>query len=177
MATGALDSNGVWQYGEDDSISPWSPYMNLGQGSVSTALAAVKNAVGAVVKVSDTTVQTSAAGADMIYTSATLVLTPGTWQIIAGASVANTGAADYAAVSVYDFTNSADITDSRGVATLNQNSLAAIIGMVSRPVVVTITATTSYRVKVIRNSASPSALRVAAAVNCPAVYLDAVRLR
>lgn len=39
MPTGYIDPNGVWQYGEDDVVSPWSDYMNLGQASVSAALA------------------------------------------------------------------------------------------------------------------------------------------
>jgi hypothetical protein len=39
MATGAYDSNGIWQYGEDDLLAQpdWSGYMNLGQQSVSDA--------------------------------------------------------------------------------------------------------------------------------------------
>ena len=28
MATDAYDANGVWQYGEDDLLSPWSAHMN-----------------------------------------------------------------------------------------------------------------------------------------------------
>lgn len=44
MATGALDANGIWQYGEDDSTSPWSPYMNLGQGSTTTQVGLLKAA-------------------------------------------------------------------------------------------------------------------------------------
>lgn len=39
MATGALDANGVWKYGEDDPLSPFSTFMNLGMNSVSTAIA------------------------------------------------------------------------------------------------------------------------------------------
>lgn len=35
MATGAFDGNGVWIYGEDDDVSPFSTYSNLGQNSVS----------------------------------------------------------------------------------------------------------------------------------------------
>lgn len=40
MATGALDVNNIWQYGEDDALaSPdWSGYMNKGMASVSSAL-------------------------------------------------------------------------------------------------------------------------------------------
>lgn len=40
MATGNYDARGVWQYGEDDPLYPWSTYMNRGQSSVSQAIAA-----------------------------------------------------------------------------------------------------------------------------------------
>jgi hypothetical protein len=36
-----LDSNGVWEYEETDDVAPFSDYMNLGMGSVSTAIGAV----------------------------------------------------------------------------------------------------------------------------------------
>lgn len=39
MAAGALDSQGVWQYGEDDAVSPFSTFMNLLAASASSALA------------------------------------------------------------------------------------------------------------------------------------------
>lgn len=47
MASGYLDEEGVWQYGEDDEISPWSEYMNLGQASVSDQLGAIREAIAA----------------------------------------------------------------------------------------------------------------------------------
>jgi hypothetical protein len=37
MATGALDTNGVWNYGEDDSIALFSDLLNLGMESTSAA--------------------------------------------------------------------------------------------------------------------------------------------
>lgn len=40
MATGALDSNGVWQYGEDDARDTFSELLNIGQDSISDAIAA-----------------------------------------------------------------------------------------------------------------------------------------
>jgi len=44
MPTGAghQDENGIWQYGEDDLVSLFSDFLNVGQSSVSAALAAVK---------------------------------------------------------------------------------------------------------------------------------------
>ncbi|WP_025159370.1 hypothetical protein [Leifsonia aquatica] len=40
MATGALDAQGIWQYGEDDPVSPFSSFMNLGMGPVSAQFVA-----------------------------------------------------------------------------------------------------------------------------------------
>jgi len=40
MAAGAKDTNGIWLYGEDDPLSPFADLLNLGQKSVSDALAA-----------------------------------------------------------------------------------------------------------------------------------------
>lgn len=39
---GSIDSNNVWIYDNDDNMIPHSTYMNLGQQSVSDALAAVR---------------------------------------------------------------------------------------------------------------------------------------
>lgn len=40
MALGAYDSNGIWQYGEDDNISLFSDLLKLGTASTSTAFTA-----------------------------------------------------------------------------------------------------------------------------------------
>ena len=40
MATGAPDEQGVWRYGEDDDLYPFSQYMDLGMSSVSAAFEA-----------------------------------------------------------------------------------------------------------------------------------------
>lgn len=42
MATGALDANGVWIYGEDDPASPVSDLLNLGMDSVSDVVGDAK---------------------------------------------------------------------------------------------------------------------------------------
>jgi len=38
IGPGGLDSNGIWQFGEDDSEALASDLLNLGMASVSTAL-------------------------------------------------------------------------------------------------------------------------------------------
>lgn len=40
MATGALDPNGIWLYGEDDERDLFSDLLNIGQDSVSDAIGA-----------------------------------------------------------------------------------------------------------------------------------------
>lgn len=42
MASGTLDSNGIWLYGEDDPASPVSDLLNLGMDSVSDAVGDAK---------------------------------------------------------------------------------------------------------------------------------------
>lgn len=46
MATGANDSNGIYQYGEDDSVSPFSTLLNKLAGSVSSAVGAIRSDIG-----------------------------------------------------------------------------------------------------------------------------------
>ena len=48
---GGLDSNGIWQFGEDDSEALASDLLNLGMGSVSTAI----STLGGVLQVVSTT--------------------------------------------------------------------------------------------------------------------------
>jgi hypothetical protein len=40
MASGALDANGIYQYGEDDTVAPVSSFLNLLASSTSTQLTA-----------------------------------------------------------------------------------------------------------------------------------------
>lgn len=44
MATGALDANGIWRYGEDDPLSPYSGFMDLLADSVSDQIALLRAA-------------------------------------------------------------------------------------------------------------------------------------
>lgn len=43
MATGALDANGIWQYGPDDQRVPFDNTLNLGQAATSTAIGTLKS--------------------------------------------------------------------------------------------------------------------------------------
>jgi len=40
---GSLDSNSVWQYDGNDNVTPLAAFMNLGQGSISDALADLRS--------------------------------------------------------------------------------------------------------------------------------------
>jgi len=51
IGPGGLDSNGIWQFGEDDSEALASDLLNLGMGSVSTAI----STLGGVLQVVSTT--------------------------------------------------------------------------------------------------------------------------
>ncbi|MDN4598840.1 hypothetical protein [Leifsonia virtsii] len=46
MASGHLDENGIWQYGEDDPRSPFSDTLNMGQEATSVAIGALLAEVG-----------------------------------------------------------------------------------------------------------------------------------
>lgn len=48
MATGALDANGIWQYGEDDSEPTFSGLLNKGMDSVSDVIGTL-NSTGRIV--------------------------------------------------------------------------------------------------------------------------------
>ena len=69
MATGALDTNGIWIYGEDDPASPVSDLLNLGQDSVSDAVGDLKARV--------TTIENAASAAWTPYTPSLVNLTLG----------------------------------------------------------------------------------------------------
>jgi hypothetical protein len=43
MATGANDKNGIYQYGEDDPVSPFSTLLNKLASSVSSVVGAIRN--------------------------------------------------------------------------------------------------------------------------------------
>lgn len=48
MATGALDANGIWQYGEDDAYATHSQLLNKLAESTSTAMTAAGKSINAV---------------------------------------------------------------------------------------------------------------------------------
>lgn len=177
MATGALDANGVWQYGEDDPLSPFSTFMNLGEASVSAKIAAMLGAVGTVVAAKSTSDQTGATGADVVCTTCQVALTAGTWQVQGGASLINTAMADWTAAALYNQTTLADVADSIGSAGVTSTTQG--LAFVTRPVVLTVTTTTNIRVKGLR-AAGGSGVKFNASftpAGTPSAWITAVRLK
>lgn len=72
MATGALDSKGIYQYGEDDSETTFSALLNKLAGSVSNTM---KGRIAQVVYGSTTTLVSNGTGTD-VNTSLSATITP-----------------------------------------------------------------------------------------------------
>jgi len=75
IGPGGLDSNGIWQFGEDDSEALASDLLNLGMGSVSTALSTL-GGVLQVVSVTKTNFFSSTAAGWVDVTGLTATITP-----------------------------------------------------------------------------------------------------
>jgi len=74
---GGLDSNGIWQFGEDDSEALASDLLNLGMGSVSTALTNLEPAgVLQVVSVAKTDTFTMSSSTYADVTGLSVSITP-----------------------------------------------------------------------------------------------------
>lgn len=90
MATGALDANGIWQYGEDDLVSPLSDYENLGQASVSTRIGALAAGITTPPKITGAfTIDGNFVMDPSIKSSLTKV--GGRWQLVVGVNNKNAG--------------------------------------------------------------------------------------
>lgn len=77
MATGALDANGIWIYGEDDSEATFSALLNKLGDSTSDVVADIKQS-GRVVQVLSAIKQTasSTTSTSMVDTGVTITITP-----------------------------------------------------------------------------------------------------
>lgn len=77
MATGALDANGIWQYGEDDSNTTFSALLNRLGASTSTQIASAKPSGRVLQTVSfTTTTQVSTTSTSFVTTGAEVTITP-----------------------------------------------------------------------------------------------------
>jgi len=99
--------------------------------------------------------QTAAFGADLVYTSASLTLTPGTWLVEGFATVRTTDVGDAVEVGLYDTTNAADIPNSRGgVGYADPGAQVAL----HTTKVLTVSKNTIVQIKAYRNGASTLAM-------------------
>lgn len=127
---------------------------------------------------SNTPESSSAVSADLVYQSASLNLTPGTWLVEGSASVFTTYAADAVQVGLWDDTSSAEVPNSRGPVQVtapvggascngpysNCTSVAA-----HSSALITISSNTTVKIKAFRNGTS----RVWIGPAGPAVVLPA----
>jgi hypothetical protein len=117
--------------------------------------------------------QAGAAGADVIYTSADVVIPAGTWLVQAGGTIIGSGA-DWAAVGVFNQTAGADVANSRGAGGVV--SATQGLSLVTRPVVMTVGANTTLRVKAFRNGGTAVTFNGTGVAGAPAGWVNAVRL-
>lgn len=172
---GAPDSNGIYQYASSDLAYPFHQALNKLASSVSGAFTALRDVVGSTLVGSGTATSTGALGTDIIYTPASITLTPGTWQLQAAATITSTDVTDSVSCSIHNTTTSAEVANARGLT-----ALATVGGApqncLSRPVVVTVAVSTTFSPRAVRNGASTPRVITASATLGPAAYITATRL-
>lgn len=82
---GAIDTNGVWQYAEDDEIPTLSAFMNKGQAAQSVAFNSVRSRVSALEAAAPVPVLTGRYTAGQTVASSSVIGT-GTWTPVPGYS-------------------------------------------------------------------------------------------
>jgi hypothetical protein len=87
--------------------------------------------------------QTGSANTDMTYDAATLTVTAGSWLVLAALSGRTATNADAMACAVQNITTAAEVTNSVGTSV--SSSLTEVRTILSRPVIVTVTASTILR--------------------------------
>ena len=120
----------------------------------------------------DTTTRDGSLSGEVAYTEATITLTPGTWLVEAFATLLNLTATDSCCVGIWNATTNAEVTSSRGPASVATTTLCC--GVVSGAVQIVVTANTDVCPYACRNGAST--LRVYSAAGAPAGKITARRL-
>ena len=111
-------------------------------------------------------------GGNVIYTPATLTVGAGTYEIVAYGAPYNLSTADSTTCAIYNVTTNAEVGSTRGPAGTTTTSTAAFI--VSRPLEITVTGSTSFCPFFVRNGAST--LRVEGSAGAPAAVIEARRI-
>ena len=128
------------------STRPASPFVGQQIYETDTSLPYTYNgtiwtsSLPAFLSASGTDVTAGAFGGNIIYTFATVTLTPGTWLVTAGMGLINTTTSDGTNVGLYNRTTSTEVASSRGGTGTTQTALEA--SFVSRQVSMTVTANT-----------------------------------
>jgi hypothetical protein len=104
-----------------------------------------------VVDTSSGAIQVGAPGQDVVYESAELLLSAGTWHVFGYASIQTTAADDEVTLGLFDVTSNADIPKSTGAISSVQMGISSAF-TTSR--VITVATETAIRMKAFRNGVS-----------------------
>lgn len=145
MATGSNDSNGIYQYGEDDSASPFSTLLNKLASTVSSAIGSIRSDISTVQQ----SIQSLTARQRIVASNTGSVATDGSGNVtishglgkvpssvlvtnMPGGSIPGQRSIAFVSATATDFTVRAYRQDQTGgTATLNNNPIQfawAVIG-------------------------------------------------
>jgi hypothetical protein len=103
------------------------------------------------VEAASATVQDGTQSTDLVYTAADLSIAPGTWLVTAQASAFVTVNADSVAMGIFDATKNVDVPQSASSAASHSVGFAMAL---TTSKVITVSTTTTLRIKLFRNGAS-----------------------
>lgn len=128
MATGALDANGIWQYGEDDSESTFSALLNKLGGSTSTTVTRLEE-MGGITAAQATTARENLRVGVVSLSPPTVTIATGTGSTNSLGVISFTGATSLTVDGIFDsnFTHYKGRLTYRNTGTsLSQNITARI---------------------------------------------------
>jgi hypothetical protein len=128
-------------------------------------------------KVTGTAQQDSPAlGSPVTYTGCTMAVSAGVWLIDAAAAGMSLDALDSMALSLMDVDTGSEVTGSRGVFATSTTSPTTIVEYRLCPVVIPVTATGTYQVRLTPNGASRPRFWSSSA-GAPTVWITAQRIQ
>jgi hypothetical protein len=119
-----------------------------------------------------TTTQDGTLASSVIYTPATITLTPGTWIVFAGISAINLTTSDDTSCGIYNRSTSAEVSNSRGAAAIGSTTMR--VAVTSQQTLLTVTTSTQLCPIAVPNGGSTLGLRSAAGGS--AGYISATRI-
>jgi hypothetical protein len=165
--TSSLFTQDLWMSVQVDTDPVMTPFEHLGTAPYA-AHALVANSLVAppnwITSESPVVEKGSAAGMDLVYQSASVTLTPGTWLVQGSATLFSIGPSDGVELSLWDDTNSVEVRFSRsplGVSLGSGTSMACdgvttfcVPVPMETSAVMVVTATTTVKLKAYRNGGS-----------------------